>query len=112
MGEGYARARLARRALRSVAPPDCALSSFFSHGLIAIPASRWPSAWGRLLAGFRFKMLPVLCEPRAERDNAYALPLAALVAERVPRPFANRLALHWLTAPMILITRRPAAEPV
>jgi hypothetical protein len=67
----------------------------------------------RLLTRFRFQMLAVLSEPGAERDIADAMPLAPLVAQRVASPFppmASRS--HWLTAPMIVITRRPAAEPV
>jgi hypothetical protein len=67
----------------------------------------------RLLFGMlRFQRAPVLRQPIPEGDVASSLALGAFVAQCVPSPFAYGSRSHWLTAPMIVITKRPAAELV
>src|ERR1019366_6805487 len=46
-----------------------------------------------LLGRVRFQMLAVVCEPQAVGEIAHPLAIAALVVERIARPFADGLAL-------------------
>src|SRR5437867_11189053 len=68
---------------------------------------------GGLLGRIRFDVLPVVGQPGAERYVTHTGPpwlRLCRSASRVRSPIASRS--HWLTAPMMVITRRPAAEPV
>ncbi|MEP6961524.1 MAG: hypothetical protein ABI995_05575 [Acidobacteriota bacterium] len=67
---------------------------------------------GPLLLGINFQKVGFRNEFVAMADvpNTFAFALLWRKASRVRSPMASRS--HWLTAPIIVITSRPAAEPV
>ena len=64
-----------------------------SQSLAALPQAADLIQHG-LLGGVGFDVPPVGAQPVAEPDVAHALAVTALVAHRVPRSFANGLALQ------------------